>query len=240
MAQIKKSRRKARSPWLLCIASALSVLGCLVSPVAHAQSDPSACGPLRNGNNGPFDYRVERGPKLKVVEEYHFAEQVEVLVSGQTGALGQDLDYVLLAFPNHHRALAAMMRLGARSKSPQAPRATYTVECYFERAIRFKGDDTTVRMIYATFLNDNKRSSEAVAQLNRVISLSEDNEYTQYNVGLLFAEFGLYDQALTQAHKALAMGFTRTDLRERLVKVGKWVDPPADAASSAASAPPGP
>lgn len=71
MAEMKKRGSRARSRWLQCTVSALTLLCCLATPAAHAQSDPSTCGPLSNGNNGPFDYRVERGPKLKIVEEFH-------------------------------------------------------------------------------------------------------------------------------------------------------------------------
>lgn len=230
-----------KSSFVRQLLQASAVLACAALPAAaFSQVDPQTCGSIANGNNGPFDYRVERGHALKVVEEFHFDARVEALISGKSGAIGQDLDYVLRVFPNHHRALLAMIRMGARVKSPQVPRADFSVECYIERALRFKPDDTTVRLLYASFLNDNKRPTEAVAQLDKVIELAKDNPFTQYNVGMVFAESGLYDRALQQAHRALAMGFTRPELRQRLEKAGKWIDPPeapADAASSPASSP---
>jgi len=211
---------------------------------AFAQ-DGSQCGSLDNGNNGPFDYRVERGRTLAVVEEFHFDARVEALIAGKSGAIGQDLDYVLRAFPNHHRALATMVKLAERTKSLQVPRAAFSVECYFERALRFRSNDTTTRMLYASYLNRIKRGTDAESQLDRVVELAGDNAFTHYNAGLIFVELGLLDRALVQAHKALALGFTRVDLRQQLEKAGKWKEPPtidsaapADAPASAASAPP--
>jgi len=55
----------------------------------------------------------------------------------------------------------------------------------------------------------------------------------------------VYDKALVQAHRAMALGFTRPDLRELLEKAGQWKDPepaaepaasPATSSASAASA----
>ena len=34
-----------------------------------------------------------------------------------------------------------------------------------------------------------------------------------------------YDKALLQAHKAIALGFTQTALRDQLQQLGKWSEP---------------
>lgn len=221
-----------------------------VMPVmAAAQVGPDLCGGLDNGGNGPFDYRVVRGRELKVVEDYHFNAKVEGLVAGQSGAIGDDLNYVLRVFPNHHRALVSTTHLAKRSKALTAPHMPLSVECYFERALRFKPDDTTVRMLFAGYLNDLKRQDEAVLQLNRAVELGKDNPFTQYNAGLFFVEMGRFERALQQAHIALAMGFTKPELKQKLQAAGKWVDPAAsdmvpsaaaaDSAASTPSKPPG-
>lgn len=207
----------------------------VVPALALAQAGPSICGSLDNGSNGPFDYRVERGKRLEVVEQYHFNARVEALVAGQTGAIADDLNYVLRAFPNHHRALLAMTRLAKRHKAQAAPHAPLSVECYYERALRFRPDDTTARMLFATFLNDVKRPDEAVHQLDRAIELGKDNPFTQYNVGLVFAEMNRFDRALEQAHRALQMGFTRPELKGKLQAAGKWSEPPAAQAAESAT-----
>jgi uncharacterized protein (TIGR02996 family) len=207
--------------------------------VAQAQEAFSACGPLRNGY-GPYDYRTDRsGSTLSIVETYHFTPNVEALIKGNTSTLGGDLDYTLRAFPNHHRALLALMRLGKRTKSTQPAGLLYSVECYFDRAIRFRPDDTTVRMIYATFLFDSARPAEADAQLEQVDKRAGDDAFTHYNVGLIYIEHKNFDKALDQAKKAYALGFTRPELREQLKAAGKWssADPEPDPAAASAAIP---
>jgi hypothetical protein len=218
----------------------LPVLGLLCAltalPAWSQVFDVPGCGSLNNGQNGPFDYRTERGRKLAVVEEFHFTPKVEGLIAGQSGYLGQDLDYVLRVFPNHHRALVALVRYGKRSQSPNPPHVAFSIECYFERAMQFKREDTTVRMLYASFLHDAGRTADAVKQLDHVIALAQDNPFTQYNAGMVFADMGLYDRALRQAHLVAAAGFTRPELRKRLEAAGKWSEPaPPEAPAGAAS-----
>jgi uncharacterized protein (TIGR02996 family) len=197
-----------------------------------AQGGNQGCGSLENAF-GPFDYRTERGNSLRLVEGAHFTPQVEALVRGNAGYLGGDLDYTLRAFPNHARALIATMRYGQQTKSPQPPHLRYSVECYFDRALRFRPDDTTVRMIYATFLEKAGRSQEAEQQLERAAVEAKDNPFTHYNIGLVYLEAKNYERALIQAHKAHALGFTRTELKEKLVAAGKWKDPDAVSAPPA-------
>jgi tetratricopeptide (TPR) repeat protein len=201
---------------------------------AHAQA-PSNCGPLQNAY-GPFDYRTSKA-QLQVVEEHHFTRKVETLVAGQEGYVGQDIDYTLRASPNHHRALIAVMRWGEKHKSPQPRDLQYPVECYFERALRFKPDDTTARMLYANYLLRNKREAAANAELDRVVKMAGDNAFTHYNAGLVYLDAKNYDKALQQAHTAYGLGFPRTDLKQKLVAAGKWRDAPAAAAGGASAAP---
>lgn len=216
--------------------AALLLVACLAAPV-RAQVSAAECGDLSNGNNGPFDYRVERGAKLRVVEDFHFNAKVENLLSGQSGYLGQDLEYVLRVFPNHHRALAAVARLSKREKAATIAHTSWPAECFFERSVRFRPDDTVARMLYANFLHQSNRSDEGVRQLEAASQLARDNGFTQHNVGLLYAEFGIWDRALSQAHLAKSLGFERPDLKQRIVAAGKWVDPIADGPDAAASAP---
>ena len=203
-----------------------------------AQASRSACGELNNAY-GPYDYRSDRD-KLPIVEIAHFTPEVEALMRGLTGLVGGDIDYTLRAFPNHHRALLTMMRLGERTKSVQPAGAKYTVDCYFQRAVRFKPDDTTARMLFANYLLKNGRSAEANQQMEQTLALAGDNPFTHYNAGLVYLDMKNYEKALQQAHTAYALGFSRPELREALKKVGKWVEPPADATSMPAAPPTSP
>jgi hypothetical protein len=47
-----------------------------------------------------------------------------------------------------------------------------------------------------------------------------------HNVGLVYLEVGLPEQALRIAHEAAAMGFEGTQLRDALQKAGQWRDAP--------------
>lgn len=206
-------------------------IGLLISSLgatqALAQSGNAACGSLSQGaaGYGPYDYRTDK-PKLGVVEQYHFTPSVEALTRGSTNVLpGADLDYTLRAIPNHYRALMALMRYGEKMKSPQPPGMRYPVECYFDRALRFRPDDTIVRMLYATFLSKNARKPEAIQQLEQATAAAKDNAFSHYNIGLIYFDLKEYDKALIQAHKAISLGFPQTALRDQLKSVGKWTEP---------------
>lgn len=204
-----------------------------------AQAQESVCGTLLN-NVGPFDYRNERR-KLHVVEQFHFQPEVESLTRGmRTVSPAGDLNYTLRAFPNHHRALAAIVRFGQLKKSPQPDILAYSIDCFFERALRFRPDDTVVRLLYSDYLGKTKRPKEATEQLEITRKLAPDNGLTQYNIGLVFFELGNLDEALKQAHRAMALGANRDDLMKRLKSKGRWTEPPArsELPSAAASAAP--
>lgn len=214
---------------------ALALLCLLALPGARAQS-PSACGSLANAY-GPFDYRTERYGKLHVVEAYHLTPEVESLLKGHTGTIEQDLDYTLRASPNHHRALAALSRLALRSNGvlPKMPRS---VDCYFDRAMRFQPTDHMPPLLYAGYLTQLGRTEPAIKLIKQVVAMPEVWGLTHFNAGLMFFDLKAYDLALEQAHLAMAKGMERPDLRDRLKAVGQWRDPEpvADAASAPASA----
>ena len=93
-----------------------------------------------------------------MVVDNHFQPTVEHLIRGQTSQyVGGDIDFTLRAIPNHPNALMSMMLLGEKEKSSTPRGSRYSVECWFERAIRFRPDDNVVRMIYANFLTKKKR-----------------------------------------------------------------------------------
>lgn len=197
-----------------------------------AQAPASTCGDLANGY-GPFDYRTDRD-KLPIVERAHFTPAVEAVMRGQSGYLGGDLDYTLRAFPNHHRALIAVMNYGIKMKSPQPSDLRRPVECYFERALRFRPDDNVARMIYAKFLANGNRKSEALRELEVASVRAADNGLTQHNIGLIYLDLSQFDLALKQAHLAAALGFTGSVLRDQLVRAGRWQEPAPEPTASAA------
>jgi len=210
----------------------------MMLPLAVAAQQASACGPLENAF-GPFDYRKPHPNEKHLVESAHFTSVVESLIRGTTNRLpGGDIAYTLRAFPNHHRALIATVRLAQREKTDKPAQLVYTVDCWFERATRFQPDDPVVRMIYASWLGPRGRREEAMAQLAQAERVAGDNAFTHYNLGLSYLELGAFDRALTKAHHAQALGMVRPDLADRLRASGHWREPTATApAASAASGP---
>lgn len=190
---------------------------------AAAEVGDFSCGALQNAY-GPYDYRKDKD-KLPIVEGAHLTPDVINLVKGKSGYIGGDLDYTLRAFPNHPRALMAMLRLGEREKATIPLGAHYSVECYFQRAMRFRADDSMVKMIYATYLAKNGRGADALKQLNEVVALGEESANLYYNMGLVYLDLKQYDKALSNAHLAYRMGFPLPGLRDRLKKAGKWSAP---------------
>ncbi len=200
-------------------------VGGLAAMAATAAEAPSACGPVAIPMHyGPYDYVTEHG-RLVIVENAHFTPKVEALIAGESGYLGNDLTYTLEASPNHHRALAAVTRLGQRTRSEQPPHLGNTIECYFDRAIRFRPRDTVVRGLYAVYLQQRSRIPEAIQQLDIASSLAEDNGMSHFNIGLVYLEVGAHEAALREAHLAAQLGYDNPVLEDKLKALNRWKEP---------------
>jgi Flp pilus assembly protein TadD len=183
------------------------------------------CGDLSNGF-GPFDYakRSENASSFYLVESAHFPPEVERLVKGTTGPLGGDLDYTLRAIPNHPRALASLARLAIRDKTTKVAGAKYSVECYFERAMRFTPNDAGVRSVYGGYLFKLGRTEDALEQFSQALAMEPENAAVNYNLGLLYLQKKDYAKATDFAKKAETLGFPLSGLKNKLVDIGKWND----------------
>lgn len=205
----------------------------------EAQAASPTCGELAAAQ-GPYDYRTE-SPSVKFIEGNHFRPEVEALIRGVSGPVGADIDFVLRYIPNHHRALLAMTRLAERRQWQQPQGATYTVDCYYDRALRFRHDDVIARLLFTAYLIKRDRRDEALAQLARATVDAGDNGFTHFNIGLQYLDLRMFDNAADAARRALALGFTRQELVDRLRAAGQWRESPlpaqANAPSDGASAP---
>ncbi len=208
--------------------------GMLAAP-AFAQQLPAGCGTLRTGF-GPFDYRAERyipetsyGSQkalLYIVEHAHFTPEVEAGIRGKsTSRAADDISYTLHVFPNHHRALIAISNISVRQNSDVPGGSTYSVECWFQRAIGFRPDDVLVRLIYAGHLIKTKRLKDAEFQAEFVVANARDNAFTHLNVGLVYFDMQNFDLARKHAHIAVSLGLNSPTLKNLLIGVGKWVEP---------------
>lgn len=207
----------------------IASLGVLAArPAAAQQGQATNCGSLQNAY-GPYDYSnaSDRANKLPIVEQFHFDAGIEQLKGHLTKAggvpqLGSDIDYTLRAFPNHHRALWAMVRYNLeKSELTQTP-MRYTVDCYFDRAMRFKPEDPVVHMIYGMYLQKVHRNDESAARYEEALDMSPDSAEAHYNYGLLLVEMGKFDEALVHAKRAYELGHPLPGLRNKLEAAGHW------------------
>ncbi|MED5595356.1 tetratricopeptide repeat protein [Janthinobacterium sp. P210006] len=200
------------------------ILACILAACcAGAAAD---CPPYVKHTPGGDYTSAEDRDGLAVVEKFHFSRAVETLAQGLTGSLGADISYTLEHFPNHHRALASMAKLGLRLKSAQPVGARYTVSCYFERAIAFAPHDVTARMVFGNYLLATGQDAAALEQLDAASRLAPDQATIQYNLGLMYVKKKEYEKASAHAQKAYALGFPLPGLKNKLKAAGKWREPP--------------
>lgn len=187
----------------------------------RATAEVSDCGFLTN-HFGPFDYRSARPADINIVETRHFTPMVEQLKGGQSGYIAGDISYTLGVFPNHPRALNSIANLSLREKRPKPEHSQYSVHCWFDRAIRFRPDDSQVRMIYAVYLSKVGKPKEALEQLEAAERGDSDNANFNYNIGLVYFDLKNYEKSLHFAHRAYELGFPLPGLRNKLKRAGKW------------------
>lgn len=188
------------------------------------------CGSLKNAF-GPWDYTNpahttqvpgELECALCVVERLHFNSDIENLIRGISSAYAiDDLDYTLRAFPNHHRALNSMAKYylinGTNKKHGR-----YTIECWFERALRFKSDDAIVYTIYGIYLAKKGDTEDALTKYQNALKLRPNMIEAHYNLGLLYVQLKDYKRANEHAVKAYKAGYPLPGLRDKLKRLGAW------------------
>ncbi len=202
----------------------------MISPFSSGQA-ANYCGEL-TATHGPFDYmdsanRTAIGSSpamLDLVERAHFTPSVEQLIKGNTGALGGDLNYTLMMFPNHHRALISIGKLALRDKNIKPYGMQYSIDCFFDRAIRFKPNDAMVRMIYGLYLSKSGKLDDAIFQSSESVRLQPENANFNYNLGLLYAKMKDYENAKKYAKNAYRLGFPLEGLKNTLTAAGQWSD----------------
>jgi len=196
------------------------------------------CGSLANAF-GPFDYRDPKNRvSINTVNTYHFDADVQNLVRGQTNeyVLG-DLDYILRAIPNHYPALQTTSRYFLEGGKRYKWR---TMECYFDRAMRFAPDDSTVRVLYGIYLMKLGKTGEALDQLMHALDLSPDSAEIQYDIGLVYFELRDYRQANLYAARAYQGGYPLPGLQHKLERIGQWNPPKLSPAAQGATPAPQP
>lgn len=207
-------------------AIALIALQAMISSAPALAQQVTGCGNLANAF-GPFDYRdpVARAQSLSVVETHHFTPDVEALTGGISGTVLGDLDYTLRAFPNHHRALAAVSRYFLRGGRAQPGAAIPSGDCYFKRALAFQPEDPMVRMLYAHFLAKSGDVKSAQEQYEAALRFDPDSPEVNYNAGLFYFGQKDFGRARELARVAYAGGYPLPGLKSKLEEAGEWQEP---------------
>lgn len=213
-------------------------LSCLLFLFFHAvcvagvlPSGEAECGRINpEGSNigiyGPFDYyKPKESNAVHLVESAHFTREVELLRKGNTSAdPAGDLRYTLLALPNHPRALQTLVMLGRKERTNRPKNMIYSVECYFDRALRFRPNDAVVKMIFGNYLATTGRYPDAKAMLESASEKMGGNANYHYNLALVNIALKEWDQAVSNAAIAYSNGFNLPGLKKKLVENGKWTD----------------
>lgn len=172
---------------------------------------------------GPYDYTngMHVKEKLPIVERYHFTTGVEALRvgSGQSHYVVGDLDYTLRAFPNHHRALFAVIRYEAK-QDPKKRKLVTSPECYLQRAIAFSPSDAKSRLLFGIYLHRKGKHEDAEGLYHQAIKLSPQLAEAHYNLGLLLMDEERYAEAKEHAVKAYKLGYPLPGLQRRLADAG--------------------
>jgi Tfp pilus assembly protein PilF len=197
----------------------------LLALSANAHGTAADCGGFVHHDQGGDYTNADDRQGLSVVEQFHFTPNVERLASGASDTVGGDIAYTLEHFPNHHRALAAMAKLALRSKTSKPQGARYSVECYFDRALRFKPGDAQVHSLFGGYLLALNQDQQALEQLQEASRLEPGNATTHYNLGLLYLKKKDYANARASAEQAYALGFPLPGLKNKLTALGQWQEP---------------
>lgn len=171
---------------------------------------------------GPFDYTNPEHRKLKlpIVEEYHFTKEMESKAGSDIRMNGQ-FSYTLRAFPNHHRALYAVVRHQLRFDKELYEKGKTPAECYFQRAEAFSPGDVKVYQLYAYYLTKKGQDKMAIREYEKALSIKPQGAL-YYQLGKSNFKIKQYDDAVKYAKLAIDNGFKKTDLKKKLQAIGKW------------------
>lgn len=208
--------------WLAVLLAAMSG--------AQAEEDLGLCGnPFVNARGiGPFDYMSasdRNNPRyIPTLEKHHFNIDVQTGRRGQSSHILKDLDFILRACPNHHRALYTLINYHLKH-DPMVP-FTESASCYIDRASRFRPDDGTVHMLSGIYHARINKLNDAQVAYERALELMPESSELHYNIGLLYMKKKKYTLANEHAVQAYRLGAQLPGLKRQLIRAGAW-DPDA-------------
>lgn len=102
-----------------------------------------------------------------------------------------------------------MMNLAFKERAAKPRGAHYTVDCYFDHAIRFAPNDGEVKVVYGVYLARTNRKREAVAALEDALKFEHDKSNAYYNLGLVYFDLKNYPEALKAARLPARLAVAR-------------------------------
>ena len=168
--------------------------------------------------------------RIKRVENVHFQRQWEhINPRVPSWKIASEVMYTLFVFPNHPRALWSISRLEklrgplkSYASSPRIPRLS--ADCFYDRAIRFRSDQSPTWMIYGMHLHGRGRLAQAREAYMTARKLGEDSTQFHYNFGLLLVDTRELDLAEESARVAYSRGYQQSGLKDQLAKLGRKID----------------
>jgi tetratricopeptide (TPR) repeat protein len=186
--------------------------------------------------SGPYDYLLRKkylGP-LFTTEEYHLTPTILNLQKDTTTSAINEIQYSLMTWPNHHKALYAayQYRLKSRGKWGQRLNAATPVECHLQRAAKFSPRDPVPHMLHGLLLHDFEKYPQALQSFRKANRLLPNDVITLYNMGLTLVKLENYEEAMQVAKEVYSTDFPLQGLKNMLVRAGQWneatTDSPAD------------
>lgn len=207
--------------------------------VAHAQDSgelyEADCLPIKiEGRHGPFDYNTATHAERRLVEGTHFNEHYQAYLVGkskfqktrdyiiETPAAG--FGYTLWAFPNHPFALSAIEDIGTKQKSEKLMGLQLRVHCYFQRAVKFKPNDATVRALYGYYYARRGKQKEAEFQVEKAMELSPDDKSVLSYAAFSYLKINKPDLAAQIAKRAYEAGYQLPGLRRQIERTGRSIE----------------
>ena len=179
---------------------------------------------------GPYDYteRQKFPGQLFITEEYHFTDRIANLQQDSTTSAIKDIQYTLMAWPNHHRALysAFQYRKQVRGQWPLDANSATPVECHLMRAIKFSPNDPVPYMIQGMLLHEFEHYEEALKSFRTANKLMPNDVITLYNMGLTMVVLKKYKEAVKVAQQVYSTDFPLPGLKNQLTAAGYW--PPGE------------
>ncbi len=192
---------------------------------------------------GPFDYgdRLQFKGELFITEEYHLTPEILKLQQATTTAAINDIQYTLMAWPNHPQALYAAYEYrlkrnrGEFSRSINSPSPA---ECHLQRAITFSPNDPVPYMILGMLMHEFERYETALKSYRKANALLPNDVITLYNMGLTLVALERYEEAVVVAQEVYSTDFPLPGLKNKLANAGHWGKPGTKGASETSEAAP--